>query len=842
MQQALREHGDFKSSITGTVEAILQSPDFLYRLEFGELDGNGIKRPSGAEMANRLSFFLWGGPPDEQLNEAAANGELSTPNGVMSQAARLLEDPKSRRVVQYFFDNLLPVNGLTDQTRDPESFPTFNAGIGALMAEETTRFLQHAVFEDNGTWDAILTAPYTFVNEELANFYGMPGVTGEEFRKVDVDPSKRLGLLTHASVLTGTTVTNYTNPVRRGGFLLSHILCVDVPLPPDELAALVKPPEPYSGATGRERYSAHSSQEVCRSCHTLLDPPGFAFENYDAVGLWRDTENDVTIDASGELSALGSFSGPLELVQLVSKSELTHKCFTHQWQKFAYGRDLDDKSTDKRSSQQLDQAFASSGHSVKQMLLDITQTDAFSILGSTGIMARTQISRRHLLRGAGTLAVGLPWLEAMLPSEVHAQSTTTAKRFISVYQPGGTVLNKWRPTGSESDFVLSSILEPFAAIQDKLVVVDGVDMKSALGEQHQAGIVALLTGTPQSDTHNQYSGGPSIDQVIAATASQGKARKSLEMAVRWATGKSHGNLHPINSLNFADDDNFSPIPPRIDPVQIWDTVFGTLDPTSDSSTTDMLARKTSILDFLDRRYEGLAQRLGATDRAKLEQHLTQVRELERSLATLAPTEGSTCVAPEKVDTSDYNPASGKNSAMDGSIKDISSDAAIPKVGKFFMDMIVAAFACDITSVSTLQWSDTEAKHTFPWLELSEHHHFYQHDGSFRPAECEQIARWYSEQHAYLISALQAVDMGGHSLLDETVVFFGSELQDPPSHLKNNMPFLLAGNGGGLRTGRYLKYNGASHNDLLLSVLRLFGDDRSIFGDERFCTGELPGLV
>lgn len=456
-------------------------------------------------------------------------------------------------------------------------------------------------------------------------------------------------------------------------------------------------------------------------------------------------------------------------------------------------------------------------------------------------MPQFRISRRHLLKGAGTIAIGLPWLEAMKPSEVMAQSASTAKRFIAVYQPGGTVLSKWRPSGAESDFTLSPILQPLEAVKDKIVVVDGLSMRSAVGEQHQAGIIALLTGTPQSGANNQYSAGPSIDQVIAATASEGKARKSLELAVRWATGKSHGNLHPINALNFAQDARFSPVPPRIDPVQIWDALFGTLDPSDSESTANMLARKQSILDFLGKRYTTVSQRLGARDREKVEQHLSHVRELEKSLTSIVSEEPS-CKAPAKVDTRDYNPTSGKNSADDGSLKDSASDSAIPKVGQYFMDMIVAALACDITSVATLQWSDTEAKHTFPWLQLSEHHHFYQHDGGFRPNECEKVARWYSEQHAYLLSQLQAVQVGEHTLLDETVVFFGSELQDPPSHAKNNMPFLLAGNGGGLRTNRYMRYNGESHNDLLLAILRLFGDNRDKFGDQRYCEGVLNGLI
>lgn len=456
-------------------------------------------------------------------------------------------------------------------------------------------------------------------------------------------------------------------------------------------------------------------------------------------------------------------------------------------------------------------------------------------------MSRFRISRRHLLKGAGSIAIGLPWLEAMVSQEAKAQSASAAKRFIAVYQPGGTVLDRWRPTGTESDFALSPILEPLAAVKDHLLVLEGLDMKSALGEQHQAGIVALLTGTPQSGANSQYAAGPSVDQVIASVASTGKARKSMEIAVRWATGKSHGNLHPINSLNFADDGRASPLSPRIDPVQVWDALFGNLEPENPDATAGMLARKQSILDFVGRRYEGLSQRLGASDRAKLEAHLDEVRGLERSLSTIVSTEPA-CQAPVVVDTSDYNPASGKNSADDGSLKDTRSDAAIPKVGKYFMDMIVAAFACDMTAVATLQWSDTEAKHTFPWLDLSEHHHFYQHDGGFRPDECEKVARWYSEQHAYLISRLQSVQVGEGTLLDESVVFFGSELQNPPTHAKNSMPFLLAGNGGGLRTNRYLKYNGQSHNDLLLAILRLFGDQRAKFGDERYCSGVLSGIA
>jgi hypothetical protein len=175
--------------------------------------------------------------------------------------------------------------------------------------------------------------------------------------------------------------------------------------------------------------------------------------------------------------------------------------------------------------------------------------------------------------------------------------------------------------------------------------------------------------------------------------------------------------------------------------------------------------------------------------------------------------------------------------------DSQTDAKIPDVGKFMMDMLVMAMACDMTGVASLQWSDTEAKHTFPWLSLPDHHHFYQHDGGFKPAECEKICTWYSQMHLYFLQKMQAIDMGGHSLLDESLVFFGSEISHPPTHSKTNMPFMLSGGTAGtLKTGRWLKANGAPHNKLLTSIFNLFGDNRTSFGDSKIESTALTGLV
>jgi len=467
-------------------------------------------------------------------------------------------------------------------------------------------------------------------------------------------------------------------------------------------------------------------------------------------------------------------------------------------------------------------------------------------------MPNFRLDRRTFIRGAGGIAIALPWLEIMRPEQAAfaADATKPAlKHFLAVYQPGGTVrkdangVDKWSPTGTETNFKLSPIMSALAPVQKKLLIVDGMDMQCAVGEQHQAGIIGLLTGSEQANNGTGYATGPSIDQIIAKKLYNANKKKSIQMAVRWATGKSHGSLSPINCVNF-DADNNSPIGPAVDPQQIWKDLFQDLgaDTSAGSVMSAQQARKKSILDFVDKRYDKLAGRLGAADKLRLQEHLSKIRDLETSLSAVTNT-STTCKPVPTVSTSDYNPHPAYSD--NGSVVDGSTDAAIPKVGKFLMDMMVMALSCNMAPVGTLQWSDTEAKHTFPWLKLdqNQHYHFYQHDGGFQPNQCEQIGTWYAQQHLYLLQALDAVVVADHTLLDETLVFFGSELQDPPTHRKNNMPLWLAG--GGMNTGtagRWIKKNSESHNNLLVSILNLFGDTRKTFGTAKYCTGPTSGIV
>jgi len=455
-------------------------------------------------------------------------------------------------------------------------------------------------------------------------------------------------------------------------------------------------------------------------------------------------------------------------------------------------------------------------------------------------MNKLRLTRRSVIKGAGGLAIALPWLEAM----THRRSARAAapavapKRFLAVYTPGGTVRrgsigDRYTPTGTETAFTLSPILAPLEPVKSSVIVVDGLHLKCGDQsmfnvEQLQGGMTGWLTGLVQPGAGNWVKG-PSIDQVLAPRLSAGKPLPSLPMAVRWGTGKSHGKVTALDTCTFEGADPFRPIMPRLDPVDIWKTLFNTPAPTGN-------AWDKSILDAVDKRYTRLAQRLGAADRQRLEAHLERIRDLEKRVGSVA----GACAAPTLVDTSDYNPTSGLNSADDGSITDLRTDAAIPKVGKLLMDMMVMALACDLTAVGFLQWCDSDAKYTAPWLNLPQTHYFYENGGGYRPAELERLYTWYTAQHAYLLQQLAGVDMGGHSLLAETVVFFGTEVENPADHTKRNMPFLLAG--GGLRTGRWIRYPGDTpHNNLLVSLLNLFGDPRTTFGDPRCCTGALPDL-
>ena len=428
-------------------------------------------------------------------------------------------------------------------------------------------------------------------------------------------------------------------------------------------------------------------------------------------------------------------------------------------------------------------------------------------------MKRFRLSRRAVLRGAGGVAIALPWLEIMEPLKSSRAADAAAKRFVAVYTPGGTVLDDWITTSIAQ---LSPILAPLSGVSQHLVVLNGLTMKCAVGEQLQAGMVGLLTGCAQT-RNGRAVPNASLDQVLA----QKLGSSVLYQAVRWATGADAGMASDNNILSYGvAGSDFTHAPPAIDPAATWQRLFGKLPAGSDG------AWKKSILDSVLGRYAKLARQLGSADKQRLETHMELLRSLERGIK-------EHCLPPVLVDTSDYDAAAG-------GAQDVVTDAAIPKVGKLMMDMLVMALSCDLTNVGVMQWADSRAAYTLPWLDLpgAEVQNYYENNGGFDPASMTKIFTWYSSQHAYLLDQMAKVDLGGKSLLDESVVFFGTQQQSPATHLKDHMPFLLAGGGGGLKGGRVSSFEGESHNDLLTSIANLFGDTRTTFGDLEYCQAPL----
>ncbi len=387
LYQVGRAEADFRLGVELVIQAALQAPAFLYRVELGLPDdagepvanaggGPAIVRLDSWEMASRLSYFLWGTMPDEELFAAAEAGELVTREQVEAQARRMLDDPRARDAAGNFHVEWLDYDRIASVGKDAALFPEWSPALGQLMREETSAFVEHVVFDDEGDLASLLTAPYSYMNQELASFYGVSGPQGDAFEKVDLDPAQRAGVLTTGTLLTINAHSNQTSPVHRGKMIRELFLCDTMPPPPP--GVVIKVPEPDPGSTARERFAQHSSDPACSGCHRLMDPIGFGFESYDAIARYRTTENGKTIDATGTLTESdidGEFDGAVDLAHQLAASGDVQSCYVKQWFRYAYGRGETDE--DVCTMARLDATFDESGGDIKELLVALTLTDAF---------------------------------------------------------------------------------------------------------------------------------------------------------------------------------------------------------------------------------------------------------------------------------------------------------------------------------------------------------------------------------------------------------------------------------------------------------------------------------
>jgi hypothetical protein len=368
--------GNYASGVKAVVERSLQAAQFLYRVEFGEpVDAaKNLARPTGFEMATRLAYLIWGAAPDDPALAAAREGRLTSAAGVLAEAQRMLADDRAKDSLRYFHTMLFGTGGLDNLERDAEFYPTFQPGMGRLFRTETELFLEDVIWNGAGDLATIFTAPYTFVNGPLATFYGIPNVSGDAFQKVSLDTTKRSGLLTQASILTLTTPGSRTDPVVRGKWAYTKLFCGTIEDPP----AVPELPPAIPGQSVRDRLAMHREDPSCNGCHVMMDPLGFGFEHFDGVGQWRDMDNGVPVDASGEIpdtDVAGPFNGAIELAQKVALSRDARACYAGRYLTFAYGRAVTEADACSRSA--LEGAFEQAQGNIKELMLAVTQTEGF---------------------------------------------------------------------------------------------------------------------------------------------------------------------------------------------------------------------------------------------------------------------------------------------------------------------------------------------------------------------------------------------------------------------------------------------------------------------------------
>jgi hypothetical protein len=430
-----------------------------------------------------------------------------------------------------------------------------------------------------------------------------------------------------------------------------------------------------------------------------------------------------------------------------------------------------------------------------------------------------KLSRRQFQFGLGASLLAAPFvslLRGVRPA--RAAEAGRASRLIVFFTPNGTVHRHWRPTGSGTNFSFpaGSILEPLQARKSDLVVCDGLDFYGA--DNHEGGMAAMLTGGGGSST---ATGGFSVDQYVASRIGGDTPFPSLELGVQ--TSAWGGSVQ--TRMSYRGPGVYAP--PDDSPLGVYGRLFG--DVSGDPAEIDTrLQQRQSILDLVGAELDALAGAVGTEEKVKLEAHLQAVREVERSLGGVAAP--GTC-----------------NATVPGNLAPYDNDS-FPVIGKAQMDLMVAALACGSTRVASIQWAHTVAPQVFSWLGISEAHHSLSHMDDSNTAGIAQFVaaeRWFAEQFAYLLDKLAETPEpdGSGSMLQSSLVVWCKELGDSRLHSCKGVPFVLAGQAGGmLETGRYLTFDSAPHTKLLVSICHAMGLDNGTFGDPSYGTGPLPGLL
>lgn len=441
------------------------------------------------------------------------------------------------------------------------------------------------------------------------------------------------------------------------------------------------------------------------------------------------------------------------------------------------------------------------------------------------------LNRRSFLRRLGGGALALPLLQ--LPGRARAADAYPT-RLVIFYSPNGTKKELWSPLqqygqASEKGWTTPTLIRPFEAFKDRIVLLDGVDNTAAHdgpGGPHQRGMAALLSGAVITEGDfvggdgraAGWGGGISVDQFVARSLNASTRLRSLELGVRVKESM------PRARISYAGPEQ--PLPPQNDPVLAFNRIFGDMDADPETMRR-LLVRRRSVLDAVLGDFNRLSPRLAKVDRQKLDRHATALRDLERRLEVIAA-QPMLC-----------------HSTPPAQVDDVLSEGAFETLMRAQVDVLVNSLACDVTRVATLQGSTAVNALRFTFLGLNaQDGHGLSHAGntSDLQTDWEKMLGWYSAQFNYLLQRLDAVPEGDGTLLDNTVVLWVNELSRGNTHSLTDIPFVLAGGGGGLRGGRFLKYDNVPHNDLLISICHLMGIPVNTFGAAEYSSGPLAGLI
>lgn len=371
--QAAAEWGD-ERALEMLVTAVLQSPQFLYRIEFADDRApNEIVQNGSFEMASRLSYMLWATMPDDELLAAAEADELQTAEQLETHVRRLLADPRAQASVEHFYRQWLHLDKLDDAVKDETAFPAVPEGLGADWKQSMFDYIRWVHFESDGNLEQLMTSNVVFLTPQMADLYGQSGEG-----RVEMPDGERSGLMTQPGLMALLAYPDQGSPIARGIFVREKLLCQPLPPPPDDM--MIEPPDPDPNATTRERFAEHTANEACAGCHTLIDPLGFGFESYDGVGRFRQTENGQDVDVSGNVLGTvddtlnGEFDGAVELGARLADSTVLSNCVTDQWLTFAMGRTP--TQADLCSVQNVRQQFVDADGSFEELLVAIAMSDA----------------------------------------------------------------------------------------------------------------------------------------------------------------------------------------------------------------------------------------------------------------------------------------------------------------------------------------------------------------------------------------------------------------------------------------------------------------------------------